>query len=152
MNLKALFGLPIAFCVGYGSTLVWQSSLESVLENAGAKVVPNPDPEALWIGGMFVLGYIVVLVLQAFRTEFQGTKKLLMVSFFSWLGANLGVMIQAMGIASKELPKQIAENAVPTIDMSIYPYVSWASFGLISGLFLVVLLVFFANLLREPEE
>lgn len=152
MNAKILLGLPIAFGVGYGSTLVWQFSLESLLRNAGAKVIASQDPEALWIGGVFVLGYLAVFLLQRFRAEFRDVKKILMVYFFSWIGANLGVMVQAMGIASKELPKQLAENAIPTINMSAYPYVNWASFGLVSGLFLVGLLVFFTNLLQDSED
>ena len=152
MIRRMVIGVPIAFGTGYGSTLVWQSSLETVLRNSGAQVIPSPDPEALWIGGVCMLGYLLICLLQIFREEFRGLRKLIMVCFFSWLGANLGVVVQAMGIASKELPKQMAENAVPVINMSTYPYITWASFGLGSGLFLVSVLVFFASLLREPEE
>tara|TARA_B110000037_G_scaffold212172_1_gene264601 strand:+ start:471 stop:929 length:459 start_codon:yes stop_codon:yes gene_type:complete len=152
MSLKSLIGIPLAFGLGYGSTLVWKVLLESMLQNSGAKVVSNPTPEEMWIGGVFALGYFLVIALQAFRVEFQGGKSLFLFCFFSWIGANLGVLLQAMGIASKELPKQLAENMVPTIDMSAYPYLDWSTFGLVSGLFLVTVLVFLSSLLAQEEE
>jgi hypothetical protein len=152
MSLKSLIGIPLAFGLGYGNTFIWQGLLESLLQNSGAKVVSNPAPEELWIGGAFALGYFLVIALQAFRVEFQGRKSLFLFCFFSWIGANLGVLLQAMGIASKELPKQLAENMVPTIDMSVYPYLDWSSFGLVSGLFLVTVLVFFSSVLAEDES
>ena len=152
MNLKPLIGIPFAFGLGYGSTFIWQGLLESMLQNSGANVISNPAPEELWIGAVFALVYLSVIVLQAFRAEFHGGKRLFIFCFFSWIGANLGVLLQAMGIVSTELPKQLGENMVPTIDMSIYPYFNWVSFGLFSGLFLVTLLVFFSGLLAEEEE
>ena len=152
MSLKSLIGIPVAFGIGYGSTLIWQVLLESMLQNSGAEVVSNPAPEELWIGAVFALGYFLVIALQAFRAEFQGGKSLFLFCFFSWIGANLGVLLEAMVIASKELPKQLAENMVPTIDMRIYPYLNWSSFGLVSGFFLVTVLVFFSSVLAEDES
>ena len=126
MSLKSLIGIPVAFGIGYGSTLIWQVLLESMLQNSAAEVSSNSAPEEVWIGVVFALGYFLVIALQAFRAEFQGGKSLFLFCFFSWIGANLGVLLQAMVIASKELPKQLAENMVPTIDMRIYPYLNWS--------------------------